>query len=93
MSKADNCGGVPSGRWTVVAHHDWGGPGALETTLRDVLDSLEDDRGEERLYQYIDTESVRDVIAPDADRGASAVCFEYRHHEIRLAEDGTVAVR
>lgn len=91
MSQTGHSPGFDADGWSVVARHDWDGRETLETTLRDVVVGLDVDDGP--LYQYVDVEALRDVIAPDADRGASHVSFEYRHHELRLAADGTVAVR
>jgi hypothetical protein len=93
MSQAGYGSGFESDGWSVVAHHDWDGHGTLETTLRDVVVRLDGDDGDSRLYEHVDVEALRDVMAPDADRGASAVSFEYHRHELRVSGDGTVAVR
>jgi hypothetical protein len=93
MSQTECGPGFDADGWSVVAHHDWDGREALETTLRGVVVGLEIDDDATRLYQHVDVEALRDVIAPDADRGASQVSFEYRQQEIRVSDDGTVAVR
>lgn len=93
MSQTNCSPGFHSDEWSVVAHHDWDGRETLETTLRDVVVDLEGDDDDSRLYQYIDVDALRDVIAPDAGRGASQVSFKYRQQEFRVSDDGTVAVR
>jgi len=93
MSQAGRGSGIRSNRWSVVGHHDWDGHGTLETTLRDVVVRLGEDDDDSCLYRYVDVEALRDAIAPDADRGASAVSFEHRRHEFRVSGDGTIAVR
>jgi hypothetical protein len=93
MSQTDCSSGPHSDGWSVVAHHDWDGPETLETTLRDVVVRLEADDDDSRLYQYVDVDALRDVIAPGADRGASQVSFNYRQQELRVSDDGTVAVK
>ena len=93
MSQAGHGSGIRSDGWSVVGHHDWDGHGTLETTLRDVVVRLDEDGDDSRLYRYVDVEALRDAIAPDADRGASAVSFEHRRHEFRVSGDGTIAVR
>jgi hypothetical protein len=78
--------------WSVIAYHDWDGPEALETTLRNALDSLEGNPGGV-LYDYVDPEAVVDVLTPGASRGATEIRFEFEGHEIRVARDGAIAAR
>jgi hypothetical protein len=59
----------------------------------DIVVDFEGDDDDSPLYQYVDVEALRDVLAPDASRGASQVSFEYRQQEFRVSGDGTVAVR
>jgi hypothetical protein len=77
--------------WHLLVTHDWGGPVALETSLRAALEEV----GVEDvfLYEYVDVETVRDAISPGTDRGVSEVRFDYGRHELRVTEDGTIASR
>jgi hypothetical protein len=84
--------GSPDG-WSVVGHHDWDATETLETTLRRTLDTIDDNPGEGELYQYIDVEALFDVLSPETTRGASEVHFEYGRHDVRVSQDGTIAVR
>ncbi|MEF8853819.1 MAG: HalOD1 output domain-containing protein [Haloarculaceae archaeon] len=93
MSETRDRTGTTSGQWSVVEYHDWEGPEALEGTLRDAVDALRGDPGEQRLYDYIDVEAVTDVLAGGTDRGASQVRFEVGPHEVRVSADGTIAAR
>lgn len=45
------------------------------------------------LYDDVDTEAVMDLLEPGSERGATEVRFEYEDHEIRIAQNGTVATR
>jgi len=80
-----------AGGWQSVATHDWEGPASLERTLRAALEEV----GVEDvfLYEYVDVEAVRAAISPGTDRGVCEVRFDYGRHEVRVAEDGTIAVR
>jgi hypothetical protein len=79
--------------WSVLAYHDWSEDNAIETTLIEALDELTESSEVGILYDYVDTEAVVDLLNPGSDRGATEVRFEYEGHEIRITQDGTVAVR
>lgn len=79
--------------WLVLARHDWTDATALEISLHEALVTLEPTHDEAVLYEHVDVGAVRDVISPGTDRGASEVRFDYGRHEVRVAEDGTIATR
>lgn len=79
--------------WRVLARHDWTDATALEISLHESLAALEPTQDEALLYDYVDVDAVRDVIGPGTDRGVSEVRFDYGRHEVKVAEDGTVATR
>ncbi len=83
---------VPGG-WQLVARHDWTDTTALETSLCAALEEVDSVAGEAVLYEYVDVETVCDALNPGSDRGVSEVRFDYGGHEIRVSEDGTIAVR
>lgn len=80
-----------AGGWRRLGTHDWDSPVALETALRAALQGV----GVEDVFLYddVDVEAVRDAISPGTDRGVSEVRFGYGRHEVRVAKDGTIAVR
>lgn len=92
---SSDCGGVSASAemWSVLAYHDWSEDDAIETTLIEALDGLTESSEVGTLYDYVDTEAVVDLLEPGSDRGATEVRFEYEGHEIRIAQDGTVAAR
>ncbi len=79
--------------WHTLARHDWTDGTALVTSLSEALADLGVAREDPVLYEYVDVEAVRDAVSPGADRGVSEVRFDYGHHEVRVAEDGTIAAR
>jgi len=80
------------GSWRLLATHDWSDSTALEASLSTALEGL-DGAPADVLYEYVDVEAVREAISPGTDRGVSEVRFEYGRHEVRVADDGTIAAR
>ena len=80
--------------WDVLTVHDWEGPQSIETSLSTALERLDGGADQSILYDYIDVEAVTDAFDPErSDRGASEIRFEYHGYEVRLSQDGTIAVR
>jgi len=79
--------------WHLLVTHDWADTTGLEMSLCVALAELDADRGEVVLYDYVDVEAVRNALAPGSERGVSEVRFDYEQHEVRVADDGTIAVQ
>jgi hypothetical protein len=82
-----------SGGWKLLAAHDWSDAKALETSICAAVEELDGVTDEVFLYEYVDVEAVRDALKPESRRGVSEVRFDYGRHEVRVTEDGTIAVR
>lgn len=81
------------GGWRLLATHDWTDTTALEASLSRALETLDGASTEVVLYEYVDVEALRDALSPGTDRGVSEVRFECGRHEVRVADDGTIAAR
>ena len=77
--------------WSVITVHDWDGTQAIETTLANALGDLPD-APDGVLYDHVDLEALVGVLEPSEGRGASRVEFEYGRFQVRIEDDGTIAV-
>jgi len=93
MSEVTRGGGGPTGSWSVLATGDWETRDELLIRLTDAIRDLDPGNDGTILYDHVAVDAMLDALAPEsASRGVSEIRFEYGCYEVKVTQDGVVAV-